>query len=152
MTEPTNEQKARYIVEKTGGHWHKEVGNDDTGMPYCACGFKGHITAAEVRNHIERSNPTFLDAQGKIDLLEIMEAYPLFYAQLMHGPDEMVEAMDDNGYIDRDYLRDKTGKLFDAAYKFFQDGENERKMTTHGIELAEYVAQRVIDFMKDCEK
>jgi hypothetical protein len=87
---PTNEQKARYIVERTGGEWEP------------------------IRTHF---NLTFLDPDGRIQLLELMmgrEDWPLFVDMII-GTRIM-----NNSYIHIDYITDKTGLLLDAAWGFLR--------------------------------
>jgi hypothetical protein len=117
MTEPTNTDKARYVAERLGLCWHEELDNDG----YCLC---GRYHSQMIGVHM---NPTFLDPAGRIQLLELMEKYPLFFAQLIYGTGKNVEAIDDDGYIPREYLKEES-LLLDAAYRFLREKEKKNPM------------------------
>lgn len=70
-------------------------------------------------------------------ILEVMDKRPdgkLFYAHLMYSGDN-VEAIDDDGYIDRDYIKNPD-KLLEVAVEWCEEhnviDENERKYPTKG--------------------
>jgi len=64
---------------------------------------------------------------GKVQLLREMEKHvdgKLFFARLRYIGD-YIEAADDDGVIERDYITDETGKLLTAAYDFLKEKSNE---------------------------
>jgi hypothetical protein len=108
MTEPTNTDKARYVIERLGMCWHIPYGK----YPLCkSCG-----------KPVTDKNPTFLDPAGRIQLLE-----------LMMGRSDCLEFANKVGYLESakawgsvyirlDYLTN-TGLLLDAAYRFLKEKE-----------------------------
>jgi hypothetical protein len=127
MTEPTNTDKARYVVERTGGCWHErkdryiknDQGKDVLRMtPYCRdCG----NTVYDITGSLIESRPTFLDPAGRIQLLELMmrreDAY-WFLCKI--GP----IACDS---IHISYLIQE-GLLLDAAYQFLKEKEKDNEI------------------------
>jgi hypothetical protein len=104
MTEPTNTDKARYVIERLGLCWHLI---EDHGLDiYCQ----------KCRAAVHYPNPTFLDPAGRIQLLELMmrreDAY-WFLCKI--GP----IACDS---IHISYLM-QDGLLLDAAYRFLKEKE-----------------------------
>ena len=93
MTELTNEEMARYVVEHTGGCWHKR----DEWNPYqrycskCKC---------------PDANPAFTDDAGKVELIRVMKKCRSFVLYRL---------------VPVDYLTDTTGKLLRAAYVFLKE-------------------------------
>lgn len=64
------------------------------------------------------NNPDFTDAR---EVIEVMENHPkgkLFFASLIY--ESNYEAIDDDGYIPRELVRDRTGKLRDRAIKWME--------------------------------
>ena len=72
MTEPTLIEMAHYVVELNSGCWHKWIDRYDSNRQRCTCGKKVHLTSSEITNHIELSNPTFIDDAGVVQLLRLM--------------------------------------------------------------------------------
>lgn len=124
--EPTSEEKSRYIVEQMGSCWHAEITGrvDPTGMPICLCGFIPHITAAELRIHIERCNPNY--STDVIGLLEVMYSKAYWPDFLFKINGEVKGSMDDPMYTPLRYMIDiyyilTPGKLLDAAYQWLKE-------------------------------
>jgi hypothetical protein len=107
MTEPTNAEKARYIVERTEGCWHYSTSK--TIGAICSCQKVSYNIA-----HAKKMNPTFTDPAGRIQLLELIVKAGLWKELYSNLPwSTIVE----------DYLLDNTGLLLDAAYRFLKEEE-----------------------------
>jgi hypothetical protein len=118
MTEPTNTDKARYVIERLGLCWHKVIAGyaNHIGDVQCSCGKV--FTEEEYQRHLEDHNPTFLDPAGRIELLK-----------LMMGREDNREMpfilwVSDTSYIDVRYI-DNTGLLLDAVYQFLKEKEKD---------------------------
>ena len=64
-------------------------------------------------------NPDFAAEPWRV--LEVMEKHPegnLFFSWLMYG--ESGDAIDDDGIIEREYIKDRTGKLRDEAIRWME--------------------------------
>jgi hypothetical protein len=116
----TNTDKARYVVERLGLCWHEPL-LTTSGMELLEWDKDRFVYICRKCGHQSyTARPTFLDPAGRIQLLELMEKYPLFFAQLIYGTGKNVEAIDDDGYIPREYLKEE-GLLLDAAYRFLKE-------------------------------
>jgi hypothetical protein len=124
MTEPTNTDKARYVIERLGLEWIERPPH----APGCICYTCNHY-----------NTPTFLDPAGRIQLLELMmgrfmigcyKDYDSFAgylrgeglcisreSNLMTGPEK--HAIFTDVIIDKD----NTGLLLDASYRFLKEKE-----------------------------
>lgn len=92
----TTDQKNMYVAEKLGFCWY------------------------DWKCESSSTKPDFFD-RDRIKLIELMEARPdgqLFFATLVYGRDDNVEAVDDDGLIPREYVT-QPGKLLDAVYEWF---------------------------------
>lgn len=70
----------------------------------------------------QHSRPDFSDAR---EVMKAMDALPsdkgkLFFAKLIYRGDD-VEAIDDDGYIERNYVIDTTGLLLKKAVAFLKE-------------------------------
>jgi hypothetical protein len=71
----------------------------------------------------ENPNPDYTSDPGKIQLLREIEKLldsKLFFANLLYGPPESVEAVDDDGLIERRYFTDTTGLLAQKAVEWLR--------------------------------
>ena len=71
---------------------------------------------------ISKKFPEFTSPAGRIDLLRRMENHPngkLFFAQLIYAGVN-VEAIDDDGLIQRSYILDDNGALARVALEFLE--------------------------------
>jgi hypothetical protein len=121
MTEPTNTDKARYIVERLGLCWHEY--DLDRDYYVCSCGFFTKYGEAAIPHMKVNINPTFLDPAGRIQLLELMmgrEDWPMFSRTLKYMVGER-EFYGTEQQIAVGYITDTTGILLDAAYQFLKE-------------------------------
>lgn len=104
------------FAELAGLCWHDFIESMQTDYGYCR-------HCRKHRQEVE-SNPDFTDAR---EVIEVMENHPkgkLFFASLIY--ESNYEAIDDDGYIPRELVRDRTGKLRDLAIEWMEKGkENE---------------------------
>lgn len=70
-------------------------------------------------------NPTYQHPEEVLEVMDKREDAKLFYAKLMYAGDN-VEAIDDDGYIDRDYITEKD-KLLITAYKWSMEHKKVKK-------------------------
>jgi hypothetical protein len=122
MTEPTNTDKARYVVERLGLCWHEygwvsqqdNLNDQRFGRWLCKC---GHATVYPDR---QKRNPTFLDPAGRIQLLELMvrDYYDEFLVE--NGGLSKYGRHLDTVLVD---LLIEPGLLLDAAYQFMKEKE-----------------------------
>jgi hypothetical protein len=127
----SNEQKARYIVERTGGCWH-ELSHYCNGnvhiqcLPCLKCGKIFKLTDFYM-NH---GNPTFLDPAGRIQLLELMMGrgdWWIFISNIgdLHRWDEEIGGYDKADMIPVDLMTDNTGLLLNAVWRFLKEKTND---------------------------
>jgi hypothetical protein len=125
--EMTTTEKNKEACRLLGICWHEF-------HPYCENGEHTSYCIKCLEEETEQDqNPNFTTPSGRVQLLGIMEKHEkgkLFFAQLMYGKGSKkycssVEAIDDDGYIDRDYILDLpdrpnfNDKLLDAVIAFF---------------------------------
>jgi len=68
ISEMTQEEKCKELVEMNGGCWHKVSWADNLGeVVECSCGYRTY--ACKIQNHIIENNPSFTHAK---ELLEVM--------------------------------------------------------------------------------
>jgi hypothetical protein len=120
--EPTNTDKARYIVERTEGCWHEDF---YTVQPYVEYNQDRIVACGKCHEPDPPTNPTFLDPAGRIELLELMigrEDWEEFADRSM-----LIATVDlDNHYtyaVPIYTILDNTGLLLDAAYQFMKEKE-----------------------------
>ena len=100
------------LCELLGICWHEQI--DDQTLQCKHCGAPMLFPWQQ--------NPDFTSEKGRIDLLRRMENHPngkLFFAQLTYAGDN-VEAIDDDGLIQRSYILDDNGALARVALEFLE--------------------------------
>jgi len=89
----TNEEKNKKICGILGIHWHEL----DKKLQRCKCGVKG-----------PSANPDFYTDAGAVRLLRELEKWErgkLFFAHQMYVTEGYnIEAVDDDGYINREFI------------------------------------------------
>jgi hypothetical protein len=120
MTEPTNTEKARYIVERTGGCSHERKVRSIRQGWLCTCG----------KWSCQDQNPTFLDPAGRIQLLELMmgrDDYYDFVHDLHWTQQTSTNRGDELLTIPIVYLttNQDPSLLLDAACQFLKEHDND---------------------------
>lgn len=87
------------FAELNNIHWH----DVDCKILRCKCGVKG-----------QSANPKYTDVKSIMEVMDKRKDGKLFYAVLMYGDNPNVEAIDDDGYIDRDYILNPSKFLIQA--------------------------------------
>jgi hypothetical protein len=128
MTDPTNTDKARYVIERLGMCWHKVIAGyaNHIGDVQCSCGKV--FTEEEYQRHLEDHNPTFLDPAGRIQLLELMMGRDdsSTFSHRIGGDSKWLTDEDCISkwtiLIPTKYMT-QPGLLLDAAYQFLREKE-----------------------------
>lgn len=114
----------RELHELFGHCWHEqgEFGRErPRGYKYiCSCGLCCSSLSI-LEEHIHASNPDYAaDPRMVIREMEKRKDGKLFFAKLIYAGDN-VEAIDDDGLIDRDLILDTTGKLRGLAIGWMKE-------------------------------
>lgn len=121
----THDQLAKEFAELNGIHWHEEASRDEYELDgvrglyiiICACGKR--LSLPEFKDHIKDNRNMFSTAESVAEVMDKRPDGKLFYAKLMYSGNN-VEAIDDDGYIDRDYITVKD-KLLTVAVEFCRE-------------------------------
>ena len=101
----THDQLAKEFHILNGKHWH----TDDNGY-----------SDEFIRENGLNRNPTYSTAESVLKVMDKRKDSKYFYAVLMYGDHPNVEEIDDDGYIDRDYITEPD-KLLTAVVEWCRE-------------------------------